>query len=119
MKRTMLKRRTPLKAKRGIKPVSDKKTQQFIEEVPIRKQLAERCGATWMPFLWHKEQETTVELMGRCVGGICEECGNPPDFRGLSPHEKVFRSRGGKLSLSNSIMVCGSCHAKYHNLREA
>jgi len=110
----MLKRRTPLKAKRGIKPVSDKKTQQFIDEVPVRKQLAERCGGTWEPFLWHKG----VELMGRCIDGICEECGNPPDFRGLSPHEKVFRSHGGKLSLENSIMACGKCHAKYHNRRE-
>ena len=115
MKRTILKRGKALKAKSGIKPVSDKKTQQFIEEVPIRKQLAERCGATWEPFLWHKGQE----LMGRCVGGRCEECGNPPDFRGLSPHEKVFRSQGGKLTLKNSLMVCGNCHARYHNLREA
>jgi len=110
MKKTALKRGTPLRAKRGIKPISDKKTQQFIDEVPIRKQLAERCGGTWEPFLWNKGQE----LMGVCIGGICEKCRKPPDFRGLSPHEKTFRSQGGKLSLSNSKMVCGKCHAKYH-----
>ncbi len=36
-------------------------------------------------------------------------CGQPPDFRGLHPHEDPLRSQGGKLSMKSS-MLCGKCH---------
>jgi 5-methylcytosine-specific restriction endonuclease McrA len=101
MKRTPLKRRTSLKAhtqlraRKPINRISKKKRLEIQEEKPIRQQLNERAG------------------------GFCERCGRAPDFRGLHPHEKVFRSHGGKLTLANSEMWCGRCHAvDGHNLIE-
>ena len=91
-----------------MRRVSLKRQRQMREELPIRKLLCERAGGRWED--------------GHCKGGLCEnpECGKPPDFRGLHPHELVLRSRGGRLSLDNSVMWCGRCHSvKGHNLREA
>jgi len=77
-----------------IKPISKKKSKELQQEAKIRQQLMERCN------------------------GLCEGCHGLPDFRGLHPHEKLFRSHGGKMSLDNSIMICGKCHSEKHNIRE-
>ena len=79
-----------------IRKISDKKSKQIQEEVEIRKQLWDRCG------------------------GRCENCGGNGFPFGLHPHEKVFRSRGGVMSLSNSTMLCQGCHGRKHgiNIRE-
>lgn len=114
MKHTPLKRKTPLKSRTSLKAktplksnttlktykpvnkISKRKRLEIDAEKPIRQQLWERCN------------------------GLCEHCKHPPDFRGLHPHEKILRSKGGKLSLENSEMWCGRCHAvDGHNLREA
>ena len=47
---------------------------------------------------------------------VCEECGKPPDFRGLRKHHVIFRSQGGKNG--ETIYLCGKCHSKAHNIRE-
>jgi 5-methylcytosine-specific restriction endonuclease McrA len=84
-----------VKKRTVINPISKKKRKEIQSEIPIRKQLRERAD------------------------GCCEHCGQHPDFRGLHPHEKVFRSHGGRLTMSNSEMWCGRCHAvDGHNLRE-
>ena len=51
-----------------------------------------------------------VLLRGR---GVCANraCGNR---LGLQSHHLVFRSAGGRTVLSNSIPLCGSCHATVH-----
>ena len=89
-----------------INPISKKRAVEHIGEFAIRKQLCERAGGFWNGFF--------------CVGGKCEEekCGKPADWRGLHPHEKKFRSQGGKLSLKNSLMLCGRCHNKEHGIKE-
>ena len=52
-------------------------------------------------------------------GGFCMRCGKLPDFRGLSKHELVFRSRGGNpLDENNTILICGKCHAELHGIKE-
>lgn len=42
-----------------------------------------------------------------CIAfGVCPYCtGRPQD-----PHELIFRSRGGKVSLTNSVGICRACH---------
>ena len=93
-KRYFLKR-TPLKKKPyKIVKVSKKKSKELYNESKIKIQLMKRCN------------------------GLCEYCGKPPDFRGLHPHEEIFRSQGGKLSLENSKMSCGKCHSLAHNIIE-
>ena len=77
-----------------IRKISDKKAEEIKAEVEIRRQLWDRCG------------------------GWCEQCGGNGYPFGLHPHEKVFRSRGGRMSLTNSVMLCNTCHGRYgHNLK--
>ena len=89
-----------------IPPLSPKREQQLKDEIPIRRALCERAKGVFI----------TDGKVSRCIGGICEICKRPPDWLGLHPHEKVFRSRGGKLSLENSIMVCDSCGKREHGI---
>ena len=78
-----------------LKKVSNKMAKQKRQERQLKTQLFERCK------------------------GLCEDCGQPPDFRGLSKHEIVYRSRGGNpLDPDNCKMLCGTCHSKRHGLNE-
>ena len=66
-----------------------------------------------------KEKKLTQELLTRC-GGLCEICHEWPDWRGLSKHEKVFRSQGGDpTDPNNCLMVCGRCSSREHGIFEA
>lgn len=66
----------------------------------------------------YKEKKLTNELMKRC-GGLCEICGNLPDWRGLAKHERIKRSQGGDpTERNNCLMVCGKCHARCHGIKE-
>jgi hypothetical protein len=83
------------KVYKPMNQISKKKRQDIEEEKPIREALYKRAD------------------------GKCEHCGEAPDFRGLHPHEKIFRGRGGKLTLGNSEIWCGYCHTvDGHNLKE-
>jgi len=73
-----------------LSPISKKKQHQLREERKIRKLLEERAG------------------------GVCEGCGRAPGFAGLHPHEKVYRSQRGKLTMENSVMLCNDCHRRRH-----
>lgn len=64
-----------------------------------------------------QDKQVWGEILLRCRG-ICELCGKPPDWRGLHPHEKVFRSHGGKVSLENTVAACGRSHSKEHGIKE-
>jgi 5-methylcytosine-specific restriction endonuclease McrA len=50
--------------------------------------------------------------------GLCQNCGKPPDFRGLQKHHKIFRSQGGSDLINNIEFLCGYCHSLRHNIRE-
>lgn len=96
--------------KTPINKMSKKRIARLPEEAEIRKQLCERCGGTW--------HQADIPTKGICYGGHCEECGrppSPPEFL-LRPHEKIYRSHGGKLSLDNSVMLCYACHGRVHGL---
>ena len=65
-----------------------------------------------------EERELAVDLV-RKSGGRCNSCGELPDWRGLSKHEKVKRSQGGDpLDPQNCEMLCGRCHSKEHGIKE-
>lgn len=95
-------RKTPLKR------ISEKKREQIKDEYLIRVLLCKRAHGTWVQ---------TSQYGGYCEG-ICEECGKPPDWRGLHPHEEIRRGQGGKLSLENSRMLCMKCHKAEHHQYE-
>lgn len=102
-------KRTPLAT------MSLQKIAQLNAEVETRKALARRAGG--LPVL---RKVTICRHEGvyhytavRCLGGKCEYCGRPCDE--LEPHEKIFRSQGGSLSLDNTLMVCRGCHRQIQN----
>jgi hypothetical protein len=65
-----------------------------------------------------KERELSQKLLEKC-GGYCMRCGRLPDWRGLSKHELIFRSRGGNpLDENNTILICAACHAELHGIHE-
>jgi 5-methylcytosine-specific restriction endonuclease McrA len=65
-----------------------------------------------------KEQALKQELASK-GGGLCQLCGHPPDFRGLSKHEIVFRSHGGDpTDITNVQLICGKCHSLAHGITE-
>jgi len=67
----------------------------------------------------YRERKLRRELLKRC-GGLCELCGELPDWRGLYKHEIKFRSQGGDpLDPNNCLMVCGKCSSKEHGIHES
>lgn len=40
----------------------------------------------------------------------CEWCGNIITWKTMHMHEKVFRSKGGEVSLENCVGICYECH---------
>ena len=109
-------KRNPLKRNRKINKTSLKKIRELQGETEIRIRLCQR--AKGMPVLgkhtyYYKGKSYPVTTV-QCYDGICE-CGCEEHSSYLEPHEKVFRSQGGKLSEENSIMVKREHHRKLQN----
>lgn len=110
MKRTRLN-------KYSLKKIAEKQV-----EAPIRIELCKRAGGTprTMEVAIYRKGVKYTYTKVECVGGICEcglpDCPKRPSYgQRLEPHEMVHRSKGGKLSLSNTIMVLRTCHNKLQN----
>ena len=91
MKRTMLKR------KKALNPISAKRAETIRQETILRLALLERCK------------------------GLCMECRKRPDFRGLPLSHTKPKGMGGtarKYSIDEVKLLCGKCHAKLHNIKE-
>lgn len=88
-----------------IRPISKKRARQYRQELKILPLLCERAGGTWNGYF--------------CVGGNCEECKQPADWRGLSKHEIKSRAQGGDpTDMDNCKMLCGKCHSLAHGIKE-
>lgn len=40
----------------------------------------------------------------------CEQCERFVTWESFEMHERIFKSRGGEVSMDNSIALCKSCH---------
>lgn len=110
----MLKSKTGLKTKTGLRHYSERRVRQLNDELSARILLCKRCGGTPI------QQSRMVEVAGKhlvelntiiCLGGTCEVCWQPAGDECMSPHGKTLKSRGGKVSLENSVMCHWSpCH---------
>lgn len=49
--------------------------------------------------------------------GECEICAAPVTESSGNMHEKVWRGKGGEISLANSIFICRTCHHREHKSR--
>lgn len=109
--------RKRLKAKTPLRHYSERRVRQLNGEVTARILLCKRCGGTPI------QNSRMVKVAGNhlielttilCLGGTCEVCGKPAGDECMSPHEKTLKSRGGKVSLENSVM----CHWQPCHKRE-
>lgn len=111
-------RRTPLNK------ISLKRILQAEEELPARRAVCERAGGVFRVIPVGAVRIERGRLVRRtlymsyCLGGYCEKCGEKPDWRGLSFHERKFRSQGGEVSIQNTVAVCGKCHSENHGIKE-
>ena len=97
--------------KSRLNPISKRRIAQLFTEVEIRRALCERAGGTfytWTGTFKQPDGSTFQMPICNCVNGICEECHKR--IKNLEPHEKIKRSKGGQISLENTIMVCRQCH---------
>lgn len=111
---------TPLKRRKRPNPMSKKKIDQINGEYDDRIKLCLRCGGkpyTKIRIIHLNNGERYQLKTVTCAGGCCEICGQPSyPNQPLHPHEKIFRSNGGKLSLENSVMCHDyPCHAEAQN----
>ena len=109
-------RRTPLKSKKRLQPLSKKMLEQLNNQVPTRIALCERAGGhpvTSSVKVGFNDGSVGILQTVTCFGGICEICHKQAQI--VEPHEKWHRSLGGKLSLEKSRMVCRACHIKEHS----
>ena len=97
--------------KSRLNPISKKRQQEMFEEVEIRKALCTRARGTFYTWVGtFKQPDGTFQMpICNCIDGICEHCHKRHSK--LEPHEwGKKRSHGGKISLTNSIMVGRRCH---------
>ena len=88
-----------LKASHGVKhkTPSKKLRAQQKREADLRRQATERAG------------------------GLCEKCGELPDWRGLSLSHTKPKGMGGttyQYSINEVQYLCGRCHSLRHGIKE-
>lgn len=42
--------------------------------------------------------------------GYCEECGRAISWESGHMHERVFKGKGGEVSVENGVAICAPCH---------
>lgn len=98
------------------KPLNRMSLRKIIgvnNEVDVRIQLCERAGGEWTIKTRNIKLNNGTEIELRtveCHNGKCEEC-HTFNYH-LEPHEDPPRSKGGKVSLEQSKMLCRRCHNK-------
>lgn len=65
-----------------------------------------------------QKQQIRIAIYKRQDGKCCD-CGEQLTLAGMHCHERIFRSKGGQMSLENSIGLCASCHEFGPNARHA
>jgi len=109
VKRSGLKRKTPLKSRvrlkrgKGLNKVSEKKKQEILNEEQIRRELCKEANGE---FGWNEEKGVRIYY---CHNGICRKCGKR---RNLDLEHKKKRSLMGKTDKKNCRMYCRICHTK-------
>lgn len=94
MKKALLKRYTPLKARKSLNKVSPKTAEK---------------NEAWAKLDYLKE----TRAKGLCeirATDACKVRDFKPDWRGLSKHHIILRSRGRIDTAENCIIGCGDCH---------
>ena len=104
---------TPLKRYKGINRQSKKREAEIEDEKIIRQQLCERAGGQFF----------SDGRNFRCLGGLCELCNKPPDFKDghgrLHLSHTKSKAQLGKTTMENCQMLCRKCHnTERHGIKE-
>ncbi len=91
----MLKRRTPLKAKRAIRIITPLTAER------------NRSWKVLVAYLARYRAKGLCEIRGTAE---CQARDYKPDWRGLSGHHIIPRARGRIDTAENTIIGCGDCH---------
>lgn len=102
MKRTELKRKTPLLARAPIKPGTKRLNAVSHTKKRRREQAAGPSMGDLRPHIWTRS------------GGFCEQCERAVHYNTFHAHHRKFRSRGGKDLIENLVVLCDSCHRWAH-----
>lgn len=65
-----------------------------------------------------RERMANLRKIPPPIDGLCQECHQKPDFRGLVRHHIRMRSRGGDEGIVNIKWLCGKCHSLVHGIKE-
>jgi len=107
----MLQRRTKLTAQKRLNQISPRRVAELNAQKDTRIALCKRAGGK--PMVEHHifkiNGKNYLAYLVTCVNGKCE-CGCGEFAPILEPHELKTRGSGGKLSMSNSIMVVRKHH---------
>jgi len=73
------------------------------------------CGALSYPSrIAHMLRATAVEDIRRQVwerdNKRCTHCGTMVRWHIMQLHERIWRGRGGEVSIDNSVTLCADCH---------
>jgi 5-methylcytosine-specific restriction endonuclease McrA len=72
--------------------------------------------------IWYMRRSDAVGAIRHAIfvrsGGDCELCSSPVTEDSGHMHERQWRSRGGEISLENSIFICAHCHQNAHKERD-
>jgi 5-methylcytosine-specific restriction endonuclease McrA len=58
----------------------------------------------------------------RYAAGVCQQCGQLPDWRGLQTHHIRHKGMGGTKHVYGKdelIRLCGKCHDSEHGIKDA
>jgi len=101
---------TRLKRRKPPNPMSIRKIIEINSQVDVRIELCKRAGGEPIVVTSYRKlgNHSDIELRTvQCHDGTCEECGR---FENLEPHEDPPRSKGGKVSMEQTTMLCRRCH---------
>lgn len=53
---------------------------------------------------------TIRQQLYKLCEGLCSWCGQEVSWEACQMHEKVYRGKGGEISMTNSVILCYGCH---------
>jgi hypothetical protein len=79
-----------------------------------------QCPEQWLGIMTKKEAVGSIrrQVFDRCEEK-CEQCESYITWETMHMHEKVFKGKGGEVSLENSIGLCSKCHLTGANAAHA
>ncbi|MGI6393810.1 MAG: HNH endonuclease [bacterium] len=106
----------------GVKPTNTTISKDEEKDEEEDERIANGYSSKYENIRYSRSMTVRDKALERAEG-ICDLCSKPAPFENkdgnpyLESHHIVFRSQGGKDSLSNVLALCPNCHRKVHVLK--